>query len=299
MTHAEFPDSTPLVSTSWLAEHLDDDNLVVLDATVLMVSGFNGAPAYVSGEEEYLVNGHLPRAVFADVLEEFSDPEGEYPFQHPSAKHFEAAARGAGVDSDTVVVVYDRVVNQWAARVWWLFRAFGYEQVRVLDGGLRKWTAEGREIVTGHVPPRSAGEFYAEERTDVWVDKAFVKAVVEGEQDAVLVCGLPPKEFSGEEAPRPRAGHIPGSISAPAGRLVDPETNAYRTPEQLRGIFGDALESGAPIVSYCAGAIAATSDALALTLLGRDDVVVYDGSLNEWSADASLPIEAPALVGQA
>ncbi|WP_298228945.1 rhodanese-like domain-containing protein, partial [Gryllotalpicola sp.] len=148
MAHPLFeslPDS-PLVTSDWLAAHRGSDNLVVLDATVLVVPGFNGQSAYLSGDEQYLVTGHIPGAVFADVMEVFSDPEGEYPFTRPSRGQFEHAARTVGVDSDSAVVVYDNAVGQWASRLWWLFRAFGYDDVRVLDGGLKKWVAEGRAV---------------------------------------------------------------------------------------------------------------------------------------------------------
>ncbi len=286
---------TPLVTTDWLAAHLGDEGLVLLDATVLAVPGFGTATAYVSGDEEYLAKGHIPGAVFADLLESFSDPEGEYPFTHPDAKHFERAAQSVGVDAETAVVVYDNALGQWAARLWWLFRAFGYDDVRVLDGGLKKWVAEGRELALGYVPPRKAGEFYADERDELWADKTYVEAVVRGESDAVLVCGLPPREFSGEQSPRLRPGHIPGSVNAPAGWLVDRDTNAFLPAERLREVLGLAAETDSPVVTYCGSAIAATADALALTLIGHDDVRVYDGSLNEWASDANAPLEGSSL----
>lgn len=288
---------TPLVTTEWLADHLADDGLVVLDATVLQVPGFNGGSAYVSGEEEYLVKGHIPGAVFADVLETFSDPEGEFKFTRPSAKLFEGAAQSVGVDNDTAVVVYDNSVGQWAARIWWLFRTFGFE-VHVLDGGFAKWRAEGRPVELGHVAPRRAGDFSADELEGVWVDKQYVSEVLSGQHPAVLVCGAPPKEFTGEVSSRSRAGHIPGSFSAPAGRLVDRDTNAYLPVSALGELFADVTAPGEPIITYCGGGIAAASDALALALLGRTDVALYDGSLNEWAADENAPLAAPALASQ-
>ncbi len=280
---------TALVPTSWLADHLGAEELVVLDATVLTVPGFHGTPSYVSGEEEYLVAGHIPGAVFADLFEAFSDPEGEYAFTRPSAKHFERAAEEHGINNDTAVVIYDTVLGQWAARLWWLFRSFGFE-VRVLDGGLAKWRAEGRPVETGDVRPRRAGDFSAYEHNEAWADRQDVERIMAGTEDGLLVCGLPAREFAGEVGIRPRPGHIPGSISAPAARLVDPVTNAYLPADRLREVLGAAADSLAPIVAYCGSAIAATSDALALSLIGRNDVRVYDGSLNEWAADASAPL---------
>ena len=280
--------STPLVSTQWLADHLGADDLVVLDATVLPYSQPNGRPGYLSGHEQYIIDGHIPGAVFADLTEVFSYASGAYPFTRPSAAQFEEAAASVGVSNTTTVVVYDNVVGQWASRIWWLFRAFGYDSVAVLDGGLAKWRAEERETDIGHVEPAVAS-FTAVERPELWVDKAFVAGVVDGTETATLVCGLPPAEFAGEAGHRPRLGRIPGSVSAPAGRLVDRATNAYLDEASLRAAFAPVLNDER-IVTYCAGGIAAASDALALTLLGHRNVAIYDGSLNEWSADDAAPL---------
>ena len=268
--------------------------MLVLDATVLTVSGFDGHPSYVTGHEQYLINGHIPGAVFADLLDEFSDPDGRFPFTRPSAEQFSRAAGTLGAGADTFVVVYDDAVGQWAARLWWLFRAFGHEQIAVLDGGLRKWAAEERPLELGHVTPTPSEAYPAIERDGFWADKQRVLQAVTGERPAALVCGLPHREFTGEAGRRPRLGHIPGSLSAPAARLVDRQTNAFLPDDALREVLADAFASPDPVVTYCAGGVAAASDALALALLGRDDVVVYDGSLNEWAADETTPLTSTA-----
>jgi thiosulfate/3-mercaptopyruvate sulfurtransferase len=155
--------------------------------------------------------------------------------------------------------------------------------VAVLDGGLTSWRAEGRDVELGHVAPAPA-DFTAVERPELWADKRYVEAVVRGEQSSALVCASPPKEFTGEVVTRARGGHIPGSSSAPAARLVDGQRRTFLGRDELRGILAPAL--GSPrIVTYCGGGIAAASAALALTLLGETSVAVYDGSLNEWAAD--------------
>lgn len=284
----------PLVSTQWLADHLGSDSLVILDATVVSSTRPDGSPASISGLDRYLVGGHLPGAVFADLLDVFSAPAAPYPFTRPVAEAFEAAAESVGVDADTTVVVYDSAAGQWASRLWWLFRAFGHASVAVLDGGIVKWKAEDRPVEVGHVEPRAATGFLAEERPEAWASKDEVAAVLDGTAEATLVCGLPPKEFSGEAGSRDRLGHIPGSVSAPAGRLVSRDTNAFLPVAALRETFADVLASDARIVTYCAAGIAAASDALALALLGRDDVAIYDGSLNEWTADPEAPLEREA-----
>jgi thiosulfate/3-mercaptopyruvate sulfurtransferase len=278
--------TSPVVSTQWLADHLGSEKLVVLDATVHVVS----APhhGHVSGHEQFILTGHIPDARFADLLEVFSDPEGEFPFTKPDQARFEAAAASVGIDNDTTVIVYDSAFGQWASRIWWLFRSWGYDRVAVLDGGYTKWVAEGRDTEIGH---REIAETrcVATARPELWVDREYVEAVAAGTVDAALVCGLSPKEFSGEVSSRPRAGHIPGSVSVPAGHLVDRVSNALLNEAALREKFAPVLE-GERIVAYCAGGITASAVALALTLLGHRNVAVYDGSLNEWAADPRLEL---------
>ena len=280
----------PTVSTQWLADHLGSDGLVILDATVLQVPHPHGGLAWLSGLDQYLVDGHIPGSVFADLLETFSDPSGAYAFSRPGSEQFAAAAASAGIDNQTTVIVYDTAVGTWAARIWWLFRAFGYDRVAVLDGGLTKWKAERRATETGHVEPRTVAGFEPHERQGHWVEKSFVEDVVKGDARATLVCAVPPKEFAGEAGQRGRLGHIPGSVNAPAGRLVSRDTNALLPLDGLRATFADVLASPDPIVTYCGGGIAAAADALALALLGRTDVSIYDGSLNEWADDDDAPL---------
>ncbi|MGG7508725.1 sulfurtransferase [Plantibacter sp. YIM 135249] len=285
-----------VVSTQWLADHLGSERLVVLDASVIVLgadsSTASGKTTYLSGYDQYLFDGHIPGAVFGDLVESFSEQGAAYPFTRPSLETFTEAARAAGVGDDCTIVVYDTAYGQFASRLWWLFRSFGHARVAVLDGGFVRWRAEGRPIDDGHVEPID-GSFTAREDTRHWVDKAFVEAVLRGEERAVLVCGVPPREFSGETGGRARPGHIPGSFNVPAGRLVDRATNSSVPLAELRERFAPALASAAPgtrIVAYCAGGVTSAADALALTRLGVTDVAVYDGSLAEWSADADAPL---------
>lgn len=280
--------TSPLVSTQWLTDYLGSDKLVVLDATVLPYAAPSGKPGFLSGHEKYLVEGHIPGALFADLIEEFSDPSAKLPFTHQKPEDFAAAAGALGIDNETTVVVYDASVGQWASRLWWLFRSFGYDRVAVLDGGFTKWLAEGHETQTGHREPVIA-KFGATYRPELWASRADIEAIVHGRKEGALVCGLPPKEFSGEEGARARRGHIPGSINVPAGRLVDRDSNAIISDEALREAFA-SVKSADRIVTYCAAGIAASADAFALTLLGHENVAIYDGSLIEWTADELLPV---------
>jgi thiosulfate/3-mercaptopyruvate sulfurtransferase len=284
--------TSPLVSTQWLADYLGSDQLVIVDASVIPYKQPNGRAGFLSGHEQYLAAGHIPDAVFADLISRFSDPESELPFTHSSAEAFAAAAGELGIDNETTVIVYDAAVGQWAARLWWLFRAFGYDRVAVLDGGYAKWIAETRATDTGPVEPTPA-TFSAVEHPEFWASREDVESIVAGDTGGALVCGIPAGEFTGEEGPRARLGHIPGSISAPSGRLVDRDTNAFLPENQLRDILEHALDQDR-VVTYCAAGIAASADALALTVLGARNVVIYDGSLNEWANDESLPLATVA-----
>jgi thiosulfate/3-mercaptopyruvate sulfurtransferase len=279
---------SPLVSTQWLADHLGSDDLVVLDATVLHVTQPNGRPGHVSGHEQYLLGGHLPGAVFADLIEVFSDPAGNYPFTRPTAEMFADAAGSVGITNESTVVVYDTQAGQWASRIWWLFRAFGYDSVAVLDGGYSKWTAEERETAVGHVEPTPT-IFTVQPRHGLWVDKQFVESVVAGTTEAALVCGLPAAEFRGETGSRARLGHIPGSVSVPTGRLLNRETNALAADSDLDAALAPIIDER-QIVAYCSGGIASALTALALTLRGHTNVAIYDGSLAEWTRDPDAPL---------
>ena len=269
----------PLVSTQWLADHLGGENLVVLDATVLSVEG----GGHVAGDEEYLVHGHVPGAYSADLIEQFSDPEARFSFTRPGREQFERVAGEHGISNETTVVVYDTAFGAWASRLWWLLRSFGHDDVAVLDGGLTQWRLEGRELETGYRAP-VARTFVAEERTGYWASKAEVDEIAAGTRPGALVCAVPAKEYSGEARVRRREGHIPGSVSVPARALIDPATRRLLEPALLAERLAPVASDGR-VILYCAAGIAATSDALALTVLGHTDISVYDGSLNEWAAD--------------
>jgi thiosulfate/3-mercaptopyruvate sulfurtransferase len=279
---------SPLVSAQWLADHLGADDLVVVDASVVSYTQPNGKPGSLSGHEQYIAEGHVPGAVFADLIDEFSDPEGRFPFTRPDAARFAAAAGAIGIGQGTTVVVYDTAVGQWAARFWWLLRAFGHDAAAVLDGGFTAWSASERPVERGHVEPSPAA-FTPVERPEVWVDKVDVERIVAGDSEAALVCAVPPKEFTGETPTRARAGVIPGSRSVPAVKLVDREARTTLPDEDLRDLLAPVL--GAPrVVAYCNGGIAAAAAALQLVRLGETEVAIYDGSLNEWAADPDAPL---------
>lgn len=140
--------TSPLVSTQWLADHLGADELVVLDASV-HAEGTGLDTMWHTAQDTYEQRGHVPGARYADLVEAFSTPQADVPFTRPGAERFEAAARDLGVTNTSTVVVYDDSLGEWSARLWWIFRSFGFDSVAVLDGGFTKWRDEGRPVRVG------------------------------------------------------------------------------------------------------------------------------------------------------
>ncbi|MCR6031099.1 sulfurtransferase [Nocardioides sp. zg-579] len=268
------------VSVEWLHEHLADPTVRVLDATVHLSFDEDGAHV-ASGRESY-ERGHVPGAAFVDQLTSLSDPGGEAPFAAVDTDRFAAVVGAAGVGDEHHVVVYDSVNGIWATRLWWQFGLEGNDRVSVLDGGLDAWRAAGYETTTGTetYPPTT---FTARRRPERITSTADVEAAV-ADPDVLLVNALGREEFE--------RGRIPGSVNVPFGELVGPD-GRMRPVEELRELFESvgALDAGKRPVTYCGGGIAATAAALALMELGRDDVAVYDGSMNAWTADPNRPLE--------
>jgi len=189
------------------------------------------------------------------------------------------------------VVVYDSSIGQWAARLWWLLVSAGVERVALLDGGLARWRAEGRDVETGFEAPREAGALTLTPREGFWADGPEVQRIVAGEADAALVCALPPSDFRGETGRRARRGHIPGSVNVPVGSVVDRETRTLLQGAELDARLAAATEGGAArVVVYCGAGIAAAGTGFALRRAGHPDVAIYDGSLDEWTADPAAPL---------
>jgi thiosulfate/3-mercaptopyruvate sulfurtransferase len=280
-----------LVETDWLAKHLEDPDLRVLECTVyLQPADVPGGFRLESGRAKW-AEGHISGAGFVDLQEELSDRSSTLRFMMPPAAQFAEAMGRAGVGAGVRVILYDRAVNMWAARVWWMLRAFGFDEAAVLNGGFKKWTVEGRPVATD-TGARPARTFTPRPRPVLMADKAGVLAAL-GEPRACVLNALTEEQHRGTGGTAyGRPGRIAGSVNVPARDLVDPKTHAYLAADVLRAKFhaAGALDARR-VVTYCGGGIAASSDAFVLTLLGRDDVAVYDASLSEWATDPSLPME--------
>lgn len=289
-----------LVSTEALAAELGAPDLRILDCTVFlrMAPNEDGKQRMViESGHDYYQQGHIPGAAFADLVTDLSDPDARLRFTAPSAERFAEAMSRLGVGEGTRVVCYDANMTMWATRVWWLLRAFGFDNAAVLDGGWKKWTLEGRPSTT-EVPNYPPANFEARPRPEMFADKDDVLAAI-GAGDTCIINALRPEQHSGEASGGyARPGHIAGSVNVSAVHALDPQTNAYLPAEELRTRFADAgAETAGKIITYCGGGIAATSDAFVLRLLGKENVAVYDGSLSEWAADPALPMATSATAG--
>jgi len=277
------------VSTEWLAARLDDPALRILDATVHLRPLPDGGMQAKSGRKDYLA-GHIPGAVFADLIDDLSDPESGLRFTLPDAARFGAAMGALGVSNDSAVVVYSGGTPHWAPRLWWMLKAFGHDRAAVLDGGWAKWRAEGRPTAGGVETPAPA-VFEAQRRPGYFVGQAEVEAAL-ADPGAVVLNALTAEQHAGGGPHYGRPGRIAGTVNVPSRDLVDPATGALLPMSAIRQQFAaaGALEAER-VVTYCGGGIAASLGAMALHLLGQENVTVYDDSLQAWARDPSLPME--------
>jgi thiosulfate/3-mercaptopyruvate sulfurtransferase len=284
----------PLISTAELAARLGEEKLRIFDCTTFLhplpeVGRFR----IESGRKAYNEGGHIPGAALIELQEDLSDPTSHLRFTALAPAALVRAFKAKGVGDDGDVVLYAGGDQWWATRVWWLLRAIGFDRAAVLDGGLKKWRAEGRALSTAATTYPAAASLTLNERHGGFTDSDGVQRALESGTAAVINClreeqhkGTAPYHYG-------RPGHITGSVNVPAAALFAPD-GSFKPAAELRALFAaQGIEPGGDrqIVAYCGGGIAATGDAFALTaLLGHAHVTVYDNSLQEWAADSRLPM---------
>lgn len=282
--------TTSTRSVSWLAEHLADPDLVIIDSTTHLPIPDEGPYVPESGRATFDAE-HIPGAHFADLLTDFADTDSTDAWTVPTSEKFAASAGRLGIGPGKTVLVYDQSNGFWATRFWWHLRLEGFDDVHVLDGGLTAWKAAGHPVTAEPSPTPPPAVFVPHRRPELLRSTEQVRAALD-DPSTVLVNVLDPETYRGERSTYRRRGHIPGSISLPVSEVTDPTTGELKPVEQLRALFDEhgLLDPAITPVTYCGGGIAATGVAHALALAGRSDVAVYDGSMTAWAADDDLEL---------
>jgi thiosulfate/3-mercaptopyruvate sulfurtransferase len=274
-----------IVSTEWLAAHLRDPDLRVVDGTWHM-------PQLKRDARREFAETHIPGAVFFDI-DEIADTTIPLPHMLPGPEKFAEAVGRLGIGDGDRVVAYDTkggVVS--AARVWWTFRVFGLEAAAVLDGGLKKWRAEGRPVEAG-VPAPPARRFTPRPHPALVRTFEQMRANLRSGREQVIDARSRGRFAGTEPEPRPglRGGHIPGSLNLPYDELWAAD-GTLLPPAAIREAFRKAgLDLDRPVVATCGSGVTAGVLALGLALMGRRDVAVYDGSWTEWGGRDDTPAE--------
>jgi thiosulfate/3-mercaptopyruvate sulfurtransferase len=274
-----------LVGTDWLAAHLGDPQVRVVDASFSL-------PGITPTAREDYYRGHISRAAFFDI-DDFCEPGTSLPHMIPSPDLFARKIGALGIGDDDRVVVYDSAGLSSAGRAWWMLRMFGHPNVALLDGGLAKWCAEGRPLDTA-VPTPQPRHFTARFDPSLVRDKQGLIGNLTTRQEQVVDARAAGRFDGTAPEPRPgmRSGHIPGSRNVPYELVTDPRTRQLKSADELTQLFRDAgVALDRPIVTSCGSGVTACALAFALHLIGHPGAAVYDGSWSEWGLPGDTPIE--------
>lgn len=270
----------PLVSVKWLKAHLESPNLKIIDGTWI--------PDWVAPKGTALSKykkKHIPTSVYFDI-DEICDKNSNLPHMLPTEEVFSTETGKLGISESDQVIVYDDNGYMASARVWWMFRAMGHNDVRVLDGGFAEWKKEYGEMVAQEYTEVSNCQYHAKFKADL---TSSTEAVENDNSKSQIIDARPAGRFLGTE-PEPRAnlrsGHIPNSVNIPHDRVIDRNGRIHNSKE-LEDIFGDLEER---IICTCGSGVSAAILALALARLGKFDVSVYDGSWCAWAQNSEHPI---------
>ena len=272
-----------LVTTEWLAAHLGDPLVRIVDVRWYLTELGRGRTEYLAA--------HIPGAAYLDIDGELAAPATEGPGRHPlpTATAFAAAAGRAGIGSATHVVAYDASGGAYATRLWWLLRHFGHNQVSLLDGGWMEWLARNYATESGE-PLITPSQFEPHTQAGSVLDAVAIDAL-RSDPSALLLDARAAERYEGRVEPiDQRAGHIPGAKSAPFAANLR-ENGSFKSAKELRAQYAAlGADQAKQIVCYCGSGVTATHDIFALTLAGYATPKLYEGSWSDWSSDAERPI---------
>ena len=286
-----------LVETSWLAEHLHDSDIRIVDLRgyvkiipLDVASGLQEAH-YLGAHDEY-EQAHIPGAVYVDWTSDIADPSSDVEAQVASPAQFAEVMGRLGISNQHLVVAYDaHPASQFATRLWWALNYYGHTRVVVLNGGLQKWQSEGRPL-ENKLPTYPAATFTPVVRPELRATAEDILAFLQ-QHNVNIVDARDSGQYKGTIARgEGRRGHIPGAINIPREVLIDPTNGTFRSNAEIQAIFDSAkVTPDQHVVAYCNGGVAATTILFSLAMLGYPHLTNYDGSWNEWGIRQNLPVE--------
>jgi len=286
-----------LVETSWLAEHLHDADIRVVDLrgyvkTITLDASHGLQEAHYLGAREEYEQEHIPGAVYVDWTSDIADPEGDVEAQIASPEQFSRVMGRLGIGDEHLVVAYDvHPASQFATRLWWALNYYGHPRVVVLNGGFPKWKREEHPVAST-LPTYPPTTFTPVTQPQLRATAEGVLALLQ-HRDVSIVDARDSGQYTGQIARgEGRRGHIPGAINIPREELVDATTGTFRSNAELQQVFAHVnITPNQHVVAYCNGGVAATTVLFSLAMLGYPHLTNYDGSWNEWGIRHDLPVE--------
>ena len=286
----KFPNA--IVNCEWLAEKINNDNIRTYDCTTYLHYRDNdpSLPYVVESGREQYEKSHIPNSSYIDLQSDLSDKDSPYRFTMPDLKILSESFKKIGIGENFHTILYSRNGTQWSARIWWMLRSVGVDNVSILDGGFNEWVRLGLPT-SDKILTFSESNFNFKPRDDIFIGKDPVIKALEDKNTKILN-SLTEDIHKGQNPRYGRPGRIPNSLNIPFHKLLDPETGKFLGAEELLDIFEqNKIGYENKIINYCGGGIAASLEAFVLYQLGYKNLKIYDNSLSEWAIDESLPME--------